>query len=215
MGYKYDKYGEDESTGSSKGKGGLAGNAVTGLGQNAGAIGGAGKDILDWMGNDFQAHPGMPGPEMAESRARQGAGIPTLQRWAETGQGPSAAQAQLERARQANIANAASAAKSGTGLNTGARQRMAAEGEVAANLGAANEASQLRAQEQQKAMEMYQGALDAWRRGDIATYQAYAQAKAAAEAQNAETARENSKNRQLFGMAGLGAIGGGGALGFL
>lgn len=160
--------------------------------------------------NEFSAGHISPGAEMKESRTRQAGQLDSLQAAAE-GRGPSAAQQMVQDERSKNVNTALATAKAMPGAGYGAQQSMANQGAATANAGAATAGAQLRAQEQQKGMELYASALDAYRRGDIDTYKAYAQAYADSQKANAQVAAENAAAKRgiISGVVGgvTGAIG--------
>lgn len=89
-----------------------------------------------------------------------------LSGWALKGEGPSAAQTMLDHNRATNTAQQIGAAKS-MGGDPALANRMAAEGITQGNAQATYQASILRAQEQQQAMENYLNQLNATRSQDL------------------------------------------------
>lgn len=139
----------------------------------------AGKAINDVNTNEFNADYLKPPADL------QG----TLQQWSLTGQGPSAAQGLIAAERAKNISAAQSMAKSQPGLTLGAQQRLATMGSAQANAGAARAGAEMRAKEQQSALQGYQ---------DL--YKTQAQAYADAMRANAQVAAENTAaDRSLMG----------------
>lgn len=113
----------------------------------------------------------------------------TLQQWSLTGNGPSAAQGLIAAERAKNISAAQSMGKSQQGLTLGAQQRLGAMGAATANAGAARAGAEMRAKEQQSALQGYQ---------DL--YKTQAQAYADAMRANAQVAAENTAaDRSLMG----------------
>lgn len=89
-------------------------------------------------------------------RAQQAqSGALGLYQQAATGQGPSAAQSLLQQGSEQARANAMAMAASGRGGGLGGAQRAAMSAQMAGDAQAANAAAQLRAQEQQAAMQGY------------------------------------------------------------
>jgi hypothetical protein len=138
--------------------------------------------------NKFSAGYQKPPPELEN----------TLKNWALTGEGPSAAQAMLnrERARQVNLA--AGAAKSQPGLGVSGQQRLAAMGGATAQADAAATAAALRAKEQQDALAGYQNLY----KTQAEAYADAMRANAEVEAQNAAT-RGNMLSSLVKGVGGI------------
>jgi len=145
------------------------------------------------------------GPNTGQSRGMLMSALDPLQKWAMTGEGPSAAQSMLESTRQGNIAQGQQLAAATPGATPGAQMRLAGNAAATANAAAGGQAAQLRAQEQQAAMGQYMQGLTGLQRGDIDLYRAMAQAYADKERANAQVAAENAAaNRGILG----GLIGG-------
>lgn len=155
---------------------------------------------------DYQGSYLKPGDDknLAASRGQQGSILGTLGNWATTGQGPSAAQSMVAEERNKNVAQAMGLAKSMPGAGYGAQQTLANQGAATAIGEAATAGAQIRSKEQQAAMSLYAQALDAYRRGDIDTYRAAAQAYADKEKANAQVASENAASRRgiIGGLVG-------------
>lgn len=177
-------------------------------GKGAGALGGLAQEGLGALGKlgPATADPLAPvtdhAADLAQSRAQQQAAFGPLSQWALTGNGPSAAQAQLQSGKDQSIAAAMSMAKSMPGANQAAQQRMAAEGGTMASQQAANQAAQLRAQEQQAAMQNYLGMIEAQRKGDIELYKAYSDAHTQTQMANAQ-GKNGFWGGVISGVAGI------------
>lgn len=142
---------------------------------------------VDWSGN------------LAGSRGQMQAAMDPVQAWALSGQGPSAAQAQLQAGKDQAVAAAASQAKSAYGLTPGQQATLATNAGTQATQQAANQAAQLRAMEQQQAMQNYLGMLAAQRQADIDVYKAYSDQYAQTNMANAQSA--NAFKGGLIGTA--------------
>lgn len=132
--------------------------------------------------------------------ARQTQNADMLGQWARTGQGPSAAQAMVQRNRAENAAQQVGMAKTMGGDNALAN-RAASEGITQGNAEAAYQGQQLRAQEQQAVMQQYTQALASQRAAEVAQYQA-----------QLGVSQKNAENRaQFLGgmMSGAGGMMGG------
>lgn len=146
-----------------------------------------------WNGLDpYQAKPLDPGFDwsgnMQQSRGQMQAAMDPVRAWALTGQGPSAAQAQLQAGKDQAVSAAASQAKSAYGLTPGQQATLATNAGTQATQQAANQAAQLRAMEQQQAMQNYLGMLAAQRQADIDVYKAYSDQYAQTNMANAQSA---------------------------
>jgi hypothetical protein len=110
------------------------------------------------------------------------------------GNGPSAAQMQLQRATDSNTAKAAALAASGRGVNPALMARQAAEGAASANQDAAGQSAILRSQEQQQAQQALGGVLTSERGQDL---QSQSQDLGAATAQAGLDETTNTTNAAL------------------
>ena len=186
---------DDAKTGAmtGAGTGALAGTAVMpGIGTAVGAIGGGllggmigggggfGGGLFDTLSGRANPDPRFAGAEQQGQRMEQNAN--TLQNWAYSGNGPSAAQALLERNRSEGQGRAISNAKSLAGGNPALAAQLANRQQAQASADAGFQSATLRAQEQQQAMQAYQAALERRRQQDIDI----AKAKAEADQKNAE-----------------------------
>lgn len=142
---------------------------------------------------------------LQQSRGQMQSAMDPVQAWALTGQGPSAAQAQLQSGKDQSIAAAQSQAKSAYGLTPGQQASLSTNAGTQAAQQAANQAAQLRAMEQQQAMQNYLGMLAAQRQADIDVYKAYSDQYAQTNMANAQSG--NAFKGGLIGTAG-GIIGG-------
>lgn len=171
-----------------------------------------GFDVITGMGDvDYEGSYLQPekDPNLKKSRAQQASMLGPLQEWAMTGKGPSAAQSMVAEERNKNINQAMGLAKSMPGAGYGAQQAMASQGAATAMGEAATAGAQLRSKEQQAAMGLYAQAMDAYRRGDIDTYRAAAQAYADKEKANAEVAAQNAASKRgIMGKMFGGILGG-------
>ncbi len=143
---------------------------------------------VDWSGN------------LAQSRGQMQGAMDPVRAWALTGNGPSAAQAQLQAGKDQSIAAAQSQAKSAYGITPGQQASLATNAGTQATQQAANEAARLRAMEQQQAMQNYLGMLAAQRQADIDVYKAYSDQYAQTNMANAQSA--NAFKGGLIGTAG-------------
>lgn len=192
--------------------GATAGTMVMpGVGTAVGAVGGGliGGVVggFGGFGNIMDNMTGVVNPEADQSREvemrnQQMAEQGVLSNWAMTGNGPSAAQRLLEMNRAQNAAQQIGMAKSMPGGNAALANQLAAEGIARGSGMATVNAAQLRAQEQQAAMQQLMAARQATRESDIDMYRN----KQAVNMNNAE-------NRQGF-IGGL-MSGGGGLMGGL
>lgn len=172
--------------GAFKGAGGMAADpwgTLQGMGKSLGipGLGGLGPATakplspgFDWSGN------------MQQSRGQMQAAMDPVQAWALSGQGPSAAQAQLQAGKDQAVASASSQAKSAYGLTPGQQATLATNAGTQATQQAANQAAQLRAMEQQQAMQNYLGMLAAQRQADIDVYKTYSDQYAQTNMANAQ-----------------------------
>lgn len=185
----------------------IAKGSSVGIGKLAEWGKGAWGDITGMGDVDYEGSYLKPeqDPNLAESRRQQASLLGPLNEWALTGKGPSAAQSMVAEERNKNVAQAMGLAKSMPGAGYGAQQAMANQGAATAIGEAATAGAQLRSKEQQAAMGLYAQALDAYRRGDIDTYRAAAQAYADKEKANAEVAAQNASSKR--GIIG-GIVGG-------
>lgn len=146
---------------------GMAGGAL--IGGAAGYLAEGAGDVWDTLsGTGFNADSRFG--EANQSRGQQQQAGQVVGNWAMTGQGPSAAQAMLERNRAGNTAAAVGAAKSaGAGSNPHLASRYAADAAARGVADASYQAQELRMREQQQAMQQYLAMLDAARQADIST----------------------------------------------
>lgn len=137
-------------------------------------------------------------------RDRQ-AGLADILTQSANGQGPSAAQAQLQAGTDASISSALALAHSGRGGSSSVAMKNALMQNGQTMQAASNQAAQLRAQEQQQARGQLAGVLDSSRGADIgvATSQAGLNQGAALQnsAQQQQTAIANAANQQQTGLA--------------
>lgn len=157
--------------------GGAAGAIGGGL---IGGFGGFGGGLWDTMSG--QIDPNARYGDEAQARKQQVANDQTLQNWAYTGNGPSAAQGVLERNRATGQAQALSNAKELSGGNMGMAARLANRQQAQVSADSGYQAAQIRAQEQQNAMQAYQRGLEIRRQQD----QQRAEAQMAQDQKNAE-----------------------------
>lgn len=195
-----------EGAGTGAAGGALAGTMVApGIGT---AIGGAGGFLLGgMMGEDLsaQSDPYRFTGLHAASRADQTGTIEANKGWALRGEGPSNAQALIEKNRADNAARAMGMAKSMPGGDSVLANRAAQEAIQQGDAAASFQGALMRNQEQQQAMNNLIAQENARRAQDIAVYQTQQQ-----------VAQQNAANRTGFlsGMLGIGG-GGGGLLGGL
>lgn len=152
---------------------GFALGLLGGIGSIATAVGAAGNKVGQIQGNDMPVYKGPDpnsyqyggegldffrqglGQQMNQDKgtlANQNALVAQLQQQA-AGNGPSAAQGVLNQGRDAAIAQSQAAAGAARGNGLGGAQLNAANAGTAATMGAANQATMLRAQEQQQATQ--------------------------------------------------------------
>lgn len=175
------------------GVGAAAGTAVMpGLGTAAGAvIGGVGGGLIGgyggfggglWDTMSGQIDPNARYGQDDQSRAAQDQNAARLQQWAQTGQGPSAAQDLLARNRNDAQGRALANTKALSGGNTALAATLANRQQTQASADAGLQSATLRSQEQQQAMQQYQQALEIRRQQD----QQRAEAQMAQDQKNAE-----------------------------
>jgi hypothetical protein len=128
----------------------------------------------------------------ADARAQQAALTGQMTQWGTTGTGPSAAQALLDRSRQANIAQAQSGARSAVGVNPYLANRMAQGQAAQANQSAAEQAAILRAREQQAMLQQAAQGQQNMRQGDLGLYEAQLRAQAAQQGTMAQQEATNA-----------------------
>ncbi len=190
-----------EGAGTGAAGGALAGTMVMpGIGT---VIGGVGGGLLGGlMGDSMSAgvDPYRFTGQSAQSRGDQTQTIGMNQRWATTGEGPSNAQALVEKNRTDNAARAMGMAKSLPGGDSVLANRQAQEAIAQGDAQASFQGALMRNQEQQQAMQNLVAQENARRAQDIAIFQ-----------QQQETAKSNAENRSGFlsGMLGMGGSGGG------
>lgn len=194
------------------GVGAAAGTAVMpGVGTAVGGVGGALLGGMIGGGGGFGGglFNTLSGAASTDSRFGQGSGVHAdaqrmdqnqnmLQQWAQTGNGPSAAQGLLERNRSEGQQRALSNAKSMGGGNAALTAQLANRQQSQGAADAALQSSTLRAQEQQNAMTAYQQALQTRRQQDIDI------AKAQVDAD-----QKNAEKKSGFIGSTLSSIGGG------
>jgi len=147
------------------------------LGMAAGAaIGGAGGYLAENAGNVWDTLSGTGFDansrfgQADQSRAQQQGAGGVVGNWALTGNGPSAAQAMIERNRGANVAAGIGAAKAGNATgNPALGARLAQEATERGVADSSYAAYEMRMKEQQQAMQQYLAMLDAARQADINT----------------------------------------------
>jgi hypothetical protein len=200
-----------ENTLSGAGTGALVGGAAgsvlpgvgTAIGAGVGAVGGglygyfknkSLSDVLSGAGTDVTGS--LSGP-MASLDTQQGL-VNTAAQWGTTGNGPSAAQAMLERERAAANARALGQAKSMAGGNPALQATLASNTASSEQQGALNQATALRAQEQQAALNAALTGQNNITQGQ----QGVSNAKIAGDEEN------NKRNGSFFSKA-LGGLGGG------
>lgn len=190
--------------------GGTVGSVVPGVGTAVGAGAGAlvglgytamgGGNLLGMLsgGNVNSGHYAGPQGEM---RQGQVAGINTLGNWATTGQGPSQAQSLLTQAREQNNAQAVSTAKSMAGGNPALQANIQSNMLAHQNAQTGYQSAQLRAAEQQHAMDGYMKGLQGARESDIDVMKA----RTAVDVHNSDA--KSGFIRGLIGGAGGGLAG--------
>lgn len=141
--------------------GGAAGLIGGGL---IGGYGGFGGGLWDTLSG--QTDPNDRYGQDNQSRAAQNQNAAQLQQWAQTGQGPSAAQDLLARNRNDAQGRALSNTKALSGGNTALAATLANRQQTQASADAGFAGAQLRSQEQQQAMQQYQQALEIRRQQD-------------------------------------------------
>lgn len=159
------------------GTGATVGSAFGPIGTAAGAvIGGVGGylaetsgDIWDSLsGTGFDVNSRFGQAEQSRTQQQQAGNV--VGNWALTGNGPSAAQAMLDRNRSQNIGMGIGAAKAGSTSDNPALAAKAAQQATERGVADANfQAHTLRMQEQQQAMQQYLALLDSARSADINT----------------------------------------------
>lgn len=187
--------------------GALVGTMVMpGVGTLVGAGGGLLLGGLTGDSLSAQTDPWYGAQQQGLSRVDQSATIDLNKRWAETGQGPSNAQALVERNRTDNAARAMGMAKSMPGGDSVLANRQAQEAIAQGDQSATFQGALLRNQEQQQAMNNLIAQENARRAQDMALYQQLQQGKQA-----------NAENRAGFlsGLLNMGGGAGGGMLGGL
>lgn len=190
-----------EGSGTGAAGGAIAGTMVMpGIGTAVGA--GGGFLLGGMMGDDLsaQTNPYRFSSDMAAARGDQSGTLATNQRWAETGQGPSSAQALIDKNRADNAARSIGMAKSMPGGDTVLANRAAQQAIAEGNSSATFQGAIMRNQEQQQAMQNTIAQENARRQQDIAVYQ-----------QRQEAEQKNKENRagMLSGLLGMGGSGGG------
>jgi len=163
------------------GLGTLAGGAIGAVGGGLiGGYGGFGGGLWDTLSG--QTDTGKFFGESNDVAQRQAQNEGVLQNWAQTGNGPSAAQGLLERNRSEGQQRALSNAKAMGAGNPALAAQLANRQQSQVSADSALQSSTLRAQEQQNAMQAYQQALQARRQAAIDQDRA----KLEAEQKNAE-----------------------------
>jgi hypothetical protein len=187
-----------EGSGTGAAGGALAGTMVMpGIGTAVGA--GAGFLLGGMMGDSMsaQTNPYAHGEAQREMRLAQGANAQTLGRWANTGEGPSNAQAMIDKNRADNAARMVGAAKSMPGGDNVLANRQAMEGIAQGSQAATYQGAMIRNQEQMQAMMAYQNQMNQARQADVEMAKARLQVD-----------QENKKNRAGF-LSGMLNMGGG------
>ncbi len=196
-----------EGAGTGAAGGAIAGTMVMpGIGTAAGAVGGGLLGGMLGGTMSAQTDPNQFNRDQAAARAMQMQNAQALQRWAYTGEGPSQAQAMLEKNRADNAARMVGMAKSMPGGDTVLANRQASEGIAQGNANAAYQAALTRSAEQQAAMAALQNQENQIRGTDVNV-----------QGQKLGVEQENKKNRTGFlsGMLSMGGGAGGGMLGGL
>ncbi len=191
---------------------GAAGGALAGTMIMPGVgtlVGGGAGFLLGGLSGDSlsaQTDPWYGAQQQGLSRVDQSDTIATNKRWAETGEGPSNAQALVEKNRTDNAARSMGMAKSMPGGDSVLANRQAQEAIAQGDQGATFQGALLRNQEQQQAMNNLIAQENARRAQDMALYQQLQQGKQA-----------NAENRAGFlsGLLNMGGSAGGGMLGGL
>lgn len=195
------------------GIGTVAGGVIGGLGGGLiGGYGGFGGGLWDTLSGQTSTTDTFKGADSAEKAMRQNES--TLQSWANGGAAmkdqygntiqaaaPSAAQNLLERNRSEGQQRALSNAKAMGGGNAALTAQLANRQQAQVSADSALNASTLRAQEQQNAMQAYQNALQVRRQQSID------QGKAQLEAEQKNAENNSNFIGSLLGGAG-GALGG-------
>lgn len=190
-----------EGAGTGAAGGALAGTMVMpGIGTAIGA--GAGFLLGGGLGGTMSAQtdPYRFGESNREMRNAQAANAQTLGRWAYTGEGPSNAQAIIDKNRADNAARMVGAAKSMPGGDTVLANRQAQEGIAQGQQAATLQGAMVANQEQQQAMQAYQNQMNQARQGDIDVM-----------SKRLDVDQQNKQNRAGFlsGMLNMGSSGGG------
>lgn len=163
------------------GLGTLAGGVIGGLGGGLiGGYGGFGGGLWDTLSGQTDTGQFFNDANGALAKQTQNEGV--LQQWAQTGNGPSAAQNLLARNRSEGQQRALSNAKAMGGGNPALQAQLANRQQSQVSADSALQSSTLRAQEQQNAMQAYQQALQVRRQQSIEQDRA----KLEAEQKNAE-----------------------------
>lgn len=159
--------------------GATVGSAVPVVGTAAGAVGGGviGGVVggMGGLGGIMDNMQGVVNPQADQSREvemrdQQMREQGVLSNWAMTGNGPSAAQRLLEANRSQNAAQQIGMAKSMPGGNPALANQLASEGIARGSAQATINAAQLRAQEQQMAMQQIMAARQGTRETDVDMY---------------------------------------------
>lgn len=188
-------------------EGAAVGSVVPGIGTAAGAVGGGiagglygyfkNKSLMDMLSGGGTDVSGMLQGPQQDVNTQQGL-VNTAANWGTTGNGPSAAQALLAQKQAQANQQALGQAKSMAGGNPALQATLASNNAAAQQQGALNQATQLRAQEQQ-------AALSAALQGQNQTTQ---NEQALANA-NISGNMENNKRSGSFLSGMLGGLGGG------
>ncbi len=194
-----------ENAGEGAAVGALAGAPLGPWGAAGGAVfGGVAGGLSD--GDIFQDLKGQTSSKnqysdwQADRAAKQTGMLDMTQHWAQTGQGPSAAQQLVQMNRSQNAANMIGSAKSMPGGNPALSNQLAAEGIARGNAAATLQGAQIRSQEQQAMIDNTMTGLQQARQADIDMYRA-----------KLENEQKNTAGRQGFIgsiMGGFGGMGG-------
>lgn len=181
------------------------GGAFTGMMRKAGNPGAVLDDWANSGQRTWTPEAPIAAPQTeADARAQQQGLTNQMAQWGTTGTGPSAAQALLDRSRQANIAQAQSGARSAVGVNPFLANRQAQGQAATANQAASEQAAILRAREQQAMLQQAAQGQQNLRQGDLGLYEAQLRAQAA---QQGTMAQQEGTNAQLASSGMLGQLG--------
>lgn len=148
-----------------------------------------------------QTDPTQGQGQQRQVRGKQMEGLDTLGNWAMTGNGPSGAQAMVQRNRAENAATQIGTAKT-MGGDPALANRMASEGIARGSAEASFQGAQLKAAEQQSAMDQYIRGLEGARGQDIDVYGT----ETAARQQNAANKKQFWGDMISYAAGGVGGI---------